>query len=139
MNNSKFKSIKIFARKILILCPLLILLIFNPVEKLNALSPEWVGVPSSKYGEQFWDKRSIQRNADGSVRVVSKFIPKDKSQITKDILYTMDINCFEKSFRDIAITTDQINEFANNNSNWEDPNEDQLILGIIGQVCNFED
>ena len=56
-------------------------------------------MPKSEYGEQLWDRQSINRNEDGSVRVLSKFIPKTKSEITRDILYTMDINCFEKSFR----------------------------------------
>jgi len=69
------------------------------------------------------------------VRVLSKFIPKTKSEITQDILYTMDINCFEKSFRDVDVFTDETNSRLNNFAKWEDPNGDQLILGVIGQVC----
>ena len=111
---------------------------FTP-KHVFALSPEWVGVPKSNYGEQVWDKKSLQRNRDGSVRVISKFIPKNKSEITQDIIYTMDINCFEKSFRDVAVGTDQLNNSLNNNSDWQDPNGDQLILGVIGQVCNYKD
>ena len=65
------------------------------IKQANALPHEWVGVPKSEYGEQLWDRQSIKRNEDGSVRVLSKYIPKTKSEITKDILYTMDINCFE--------------------------------------------
>ena len=103
-----------------------------------ALSPEWIGVPKSNYGEQVWDKKSLQRNIDGSVRVISKFIPKNKSEITQDIIYTMDINCLEKSFRDVAVGTDQLNNSLNNNSDWQDPNGDILILGVIGQVCNYK-
>ena len=106
-------------------------------KQVFSLSPEWVGVPESNYGEQVWDKKSLQRNRDGSVRVISKFIPKNKSEITQDIIYTMDINCFEKSFRDVAVGTDQLNNSLNNNSDWQDPNGDQLILGVIGQVCNY--
>ena len=108
-------------------------------KQVSALSPEWVGVPKSNYGEQLWDKKSLQRNRDGSVRVISKFIPKNKSEITQDIIYTMDINCFEKSFRDVAVGTDQFNNSLNNNSDWQDPNGDQLILGVIDQVCNYKD
>ena len=51
----------------------------------------------------------------------------------------MDINCFEKSFRDIAVGTDQLNNSLNNNSDWQDPNGDQLILSVISQVCNYKD
>jgi hypothetical protein len=107
-------------------------------KQVSALSPEWVGVPKSNYGEQLWDRKSLQRNRDGSVRVISKFIPKNKSEITQDIIYTMDINCFEKSFRDVAVGTDRLNNSLNNNSDWQDPNGDQLILGVIGQVCNYK-
>ena len=116
-----------------------IILVFIPSRQVHALSQEWVGVPSSKYGEQVWDKKSIQRNKDGSVRVISKFIPKNKTEITQDILYTMDINCFEKSFRDVAVVTDQLNNSLNNNSDWQAPNGDQLILGVISEVCNYKD
>ena len=103
-----------------------------------ALSHEWVGGPVSEYGEQLWDRKSIKRNEDGSVRILSKFIPKNKSEITQDIFYTMDINCFEKSFRDVDVFTDERNSSLNNFADWQDPNGDQLILGVIGQVCRVE-
>ena len=124
---------------IFVICFFFIIFISISQNQVSALSPEWVGVPKSNYGEQVWDKKSLQRNRDGSVRVISKFIPKNKSEITQNIIYTMDINCFEKSFRDVAVGTDQLNNFLNNNLDWQDPNGDQLILGVIGQVCNFND
>tara|TARA_B100000902_G_scaffold245401_1_gene232368 strand:+ start:543 stop:962 length:420 start_codon:yes stop_codon:yes gene_type:complete len=108
------------------------------IKQSDALPHEWVGVPESEYGEQLWDKQSLKRNEDGSVRVLSKFIPKTKSEITKDILYTMDINCFEKSFKDVDVAIDEVNSNFNNLADWQDPNGDELILGVIGQVCRFE-
>ena len=108
-----------------------------PVEA-NALSHNWVGVPRSKYGEQVWDQKSIQVNEDGTLRVLSKFIPKNRSEITKDIFYTMDINCTEKTFRDVAVGSDESNEFENINPKWKYPNGDKLLLGVIDQVCSFE-
>ena len=108
------------------------------INKSDALPHEWVGVPKSEYGEQLWDRQSIKRNEDGSVRVLSKFIPKTKSEITKDILYTMDINCFEKSFRDVDVSTDEVISNFNDLADWQDPNGDELILGVIGQVCKVE-
>ena len=113
-------------------------MLFVPIQKVNAFSHEWVAVPMSEYGEQLWDKKSIKRNEDGSVRVLSKFIPKIKSEITKDILYTMDINCFEKSFRDVDVSIDEVNSNFNDLDDWQDPNGDTLILGLIGQVCRVE-
>ena len=108
------------------------------IKQLNALPHEWVGVPKSEYGEQLWDRKSIKENEDGSVRVLSKFIPKTKSEITKDILYTMDINCFEKSFRDVDVSVDKVNSNFNDLADWQDPNGDKLILGVIGQVCRVD-
>ena len=108
------------------------------IKQSYALSHEWVGGQISEYGEQIWDRKSIKRNKDGSVRVLSKFIPKTKSEITQDILYTMDINCFEKSFRDVDVFTGDENSRLNNLADWQDPNGDELILGVIGQVCRVD-
>ena len=108
------------------------------IKQSYALSHEWVGGPISEYGEQIWDRKSIKRNKDGSVRVLSKFIPKTKSEITQDILYTMEINCFEKSFRDVDVSTDEENSHFNNLADWQDPKGETLILGVIGQVCNID-
>ncbi len=69
--------------------------------------------------------------------MLSKFIPKSTTDITQDILYTMDIDCSEKSFRDITLGTKEFNEFENQDSEWKDPNGDKLILGVIDQVCAF--
>ena len=115
---------------------LALLIIFYP-SKINALSHEWIAVPKSQYGEQLWDRNSVQTNQDGFTRVLSKFVPKSTSDITQDILYTMDINCSEKSFRDIAVGANEFNEFENKDSEWKDPNGDKLILGVIDQVCAF--
>ena len=146
MSHLKFRKI-MFTFNIVFLSKLLkcflplylfILMLFLPIQKVNALPHEWVGVPKSEYGEQLWDRKSIKRNEDGSVRVLSKFIPKTKSEITKDILYTMDINCLEKSFRDVDVSIDEANSNFNDLANWQDPNGDKLILGVIGQVCRVE-
>ena len=138
MIDSKNKVNSIFFRKIIYLVFSIIVSFCISIKKSDALTHECVGVPKSEYGEQLWDRQSIKRNEDGSVRVLSKFIPKTKSEITKDILYTMDINCFEKSFRDVDVSTDEVNSNFNDYANWQDPQGDQLILGVIGQVCRVE-
>ena len=113
-----------------------LLIIFYPL-KIDALSHDWVAVPKSQFGEQLWDKNSVQKNKNGSLRVFSKFIPRSSTEITQDILYTMDINCLEKSFRDVAVGAKEFNEYKNKDSEWKDPNGDKLILGVIDQVCTF--
>ena len=138
MVNSKKKENSIFSRTSICLVLSIIVSFCILIKKSDALPHEWVGVPKSEYGEQLWDRQSIKRNEDGSVRILSKFIPKTKSEITKDILYTMDINCFEKSFRDVDVSIDEVNSNFNDFANWQDPNGDELILGVISQVCRFE-
>ena len=127
----------LYTFKILFAYLLIFLINILPLE-VSALSHNWIGVPPSKYGEQLWDQQSIKINEDGTRRVLSKFIPKTKSDITKDILYTMDINCTEKTFRDVAVGSDEFNEFENINAKWKYPNGDKLLLGVIDQVCSFE-
>ncbi len=138
MIDSKNKFNSIFFRNIIYLALSIIISFCISIKKSDALTHEWVGVPTSEYGQQLWDRQSIKRNKDGSVRILSKFIPKTKSEITKDIFYTMDINCFEKSFRDVDVSTDEINSNFNDFADWQDPNGDELILGVIGQVCRVE-
>jgi len=138
MIDSKNKVNSIFFRKIIILVFSIIVFFCISIKKSEAFPHEWVGVPKSEYGEQLWDRKSIKRNEDGSVRVLSKFIPKTKNEITKDIIYTMDINCFEKSFRDVDVSIDEVNSNFNDLADWQDPNGDELILGVIAQVCRVE-
>ena len=116
---------------------LAISLMFFPCKTSDALSPDWVGVPKSQYGEQLWDKNSIQKNKDGSIRVLSKFVPTSSTEITQNILYTMDVNCSENTFRDVAVGAKEFNEFHNKDLGWKDPNGDTLISGVIDQVCKF--
>ena len=124
------------AFKIICLGFLSLLIFFYP-SKIDALSNKWVAVPKSEYGDQLWDENSVQKNKTGSIRVLSKFIPKSNTDITQEILYTMDINCSEKSFRDVAVGVKEFNEFENKDSKWKDPNGDKLILSVIDQVCTF--
>ena len=138
MIDSKNKVNSILFRNIICFFFSIIISFCFSIKQSDALPHEWVGVPKSEYGEQLWDRKSIKRNEDGSVRVLSKFIPQTKSEITSDILYTMDINCFEKSFRDVYVSADEVNSNLNDLADWQDPNGDELILGVIGQVCRVE-
>ena len=126
-----------FLKNIVCICITLVLILFLPLQT-NAIDHDWVSVPASKFGNQLWDAKTIHKNEDGSIRVLSKFIPKIKNDITKDILYTMDINCSQKTFRDIAVGANAFDEFENLGAKWKYPNGDKLILGVIGQVCNAQ-
>ena len=138
MIQTKNKFLLFLKKTILLTLLFFSVFFFQPLQKLYAFSHDWIAVPKNEYGEQSWDKKSLKNNLDGSVRVLSRFIPKTKSEITKDIFYIMDINCFEQSYRDVAVGTDEENKFFHNSNGWEKPNGDQLILGVIRQVCNFK-
>ena len=124
-------------KNIVCICITLCSILFLPL-LTNAIDHDWVSVPASKFGKQLWDAKSMHKNEDGSIRVLSKFIPKIKNDITKDILYTMDINCSQKTFRDVGVGAKDFDEFKNPEAKWKYPNGDKLILGVIGQVCNAD-
>jgi len=127
----------LFLKNIVCICITLVPILFLPFQT-NAIDHDWVSVPASKFGKQLWDAKTIHNNEDGSIRVLSKFIPKIKNDITKDILYTMDINCSQKTFRDVGVGAKDFDEFENPEAKWKYPNGDKLILGVISQVCNAD-
>ena len=115
---------------------LALLIIFYP-SKINALTHEWIAVPKSQYGEQLWDQNSVQTNLDGFTRVLSKFVNKKHYwHYSRHSLYD-GYKLFGKSFRDISVGASEFNEFENKDSEWKDPNGDNLIMGVIDQVCAF--
>jgi len=124
-------------KNIVCICITLFSILFLPL-LTNAIDHDWVSVPASKFGTQLWDAKTMHKNTDGSIRVLSKFIPKIKNDITKDILYTMDINCSQKTFRDVGVGAKDFDEFENLEAKWKYPNGDKLILGVISQVCNAD-
>jgi len=124
-------------QNIVCICITLLPILFLPLQT-NAIDHDWVSVPASKFGKQLWDAKTIHLNDDGSIRVLSKFIPRIKNDITKDILYTMDINCSQKTFRDVAVGAKEFGEFEDRAAIWKYPNGDKLILGVIDQVCNTQ-
>ena len=86
MFQSKIKFTSVLALSLFTVFFYIIFFFCILIKQSYAFSNDWVGVPKSEYGEQLWDRKSIKRNEDGSVRVLSKFIPKTKSEITQDIL-----------------------------------------------------
>ena len=72
MVDSKNKVSSTFIRNSIGLVLSIIVSICIFIKQANALPHEWVGVPKSEYGVQLWDRQSIKRNEDGSVRVLSK-------------------------------------------------------------------
>ena len=109
---------------------------FYPI-RTSAIEPKWIEVPKSKFGQQFWDQDSIHKNADGSLRVQSKYIAKKNEITEKEILYIMDINCSENIFRDVVTSSNEFDEYKNTTLKWFSPKGDELIKGIINDVCEY--
>ena len=78
MVDSKNKINSIFIRNSISLVLSIMFLFCISIKQSDALPHEWIGVPKSEYGEQLWDRKSIKRNEDGSVRVLSKLFQKLK-------------------------------------------------------------
>mgnify|MGYP001278777721 CR=1 FL=1 len=110
---------------------LLLLIIFIPQGMSLALSHEWQEVPSSQSGRQWWDKESLKINNDGTFRILSKYEANLKGS-NNIYNYTMDIDCFEKSYKDISI-----NKVETNQNKMLKANGDILIEGVINQVCSI--
>tara|TARA_Y100001968_G_scaffold151428_1_gene138586 strand:- start:325 stop:732 length:408 start_codon:yes stop_codon:yes gene_type:complete len=109
---------------------LTILLIPNTAALAN--SYKWNEVPSSQYGRQWWEENTLVKNDDGSIKVISKYRPK---QTKREIyyLYTMDINCKKNLYRDLTVNGKDIPTIK-----WNTPNGDILIQGVINQACSLQ-
>ena len=131
------KELKNFSFKVIINLILLsftlysTLLIFITNKPAIADLIKWKEVTASQYGRQWWQEGSIKKNTDGTIRVLSKFQP-SKANFDQSIVYTMDINCEDKLYKDISI-----NENKLNNSIWKSPGGDVLIEGIINETCGI--
>tara|TARA_Y100001968_G_C19028066_1_gene558485 strand:+ start:64 stop:498 length:435 start_codon:yes stop_codon:yes gene_type:complete len=110
---------------------MIIILITSP-NFANAYSNEWVEVPSSEYGRQYWDKLTIKYIQDKIVRVTTKFIP-FKTAEKKEFIYETDIDCSKNLYKDISI-----NGIKELGAEWLGSNQDKLIEGLINQVCTSE-
>ncbi len=92
---------------------------------------EWKEVPSTKEGNQFWDAGSIRKNKQGYITVLTRFLPSsNKSGNSSESLYTMQMNCEAKLYRDTSI-----NGIPRIRPAWKSPNSDGLINAVIDEVC----
>ena len=61
-----------------------------------------------------------------------------KKELTLFLESTMNTSEIEKSFRDVDVSISEVDSNFNDLADWQDPNGDKLILGVIGQVCRVE-
>ena len=93
---------------------------------------EWIEVPQSIEGRQWWDSGSLRQTKDGFRSVLTRFsaenLNEEDSKVTR--LYVMEIECDQRLFRDVSI-----NGLPRLNPKWENSGDDSLINSVIDEVC----
>ena len=93
---------------------------------------EWIEVPATDAGQQWWDRGSVRIDRDGYRTVLSRFTPAatDDKPNPSGQLYVMAIECGSQRFRDL-----QVNGLPKLQADWEIASEDALISSVMEQVC----
>ena len=94
---------------------------------------DWVELPATDAGQQWWDRGSIRMDRDGLRTVLSRFTPAldDDGQQRNGELYVMQLDCAQKLYRD-----KQVNGIPRFKARWEAAGDDGLIASVIEAVCN---
>ena len=112
---------------------LLLTMLLAPMPEATSAAPvEWIEVPSTSEGQQWWDKGSLRLNRRGELTVLSRFTPAASDDTPKPSgqLYVMAIECGSQRFRDL-----QVNGLPKLQAEWEIAAEDALISSVMEQVC----
>lgn len=117
----------------LVATALLALLLLLPSPSLQAAPVEWVEVPATSEGQQWWDRGSLRLNRRGELTVLSRFTPAAEadSEQRPGQLYVMAIDCGAKLYRDL-----QVNGLPRLGGDWEIAADDALISTVMQQVCS---
>lgn len=112
---------------------LALLLLLLPSPSLQAAPVEWVEVPATSEGQQWWDRGSLRLNRRGELTVLSRFTPAAEadSEQRPGQLYVMAIDCGAKLYRDL-----QVNGLPRLGGDWEIAADDALISTVMQQVCS---
>ena len=94
---------------------------------------DWVEVPATEAGQQWWDSGSVRENREGLRTVLSRFTPAavDGEAPRNGELFVMQIDCAQKLYRD-----QQVNGIPRFRAQWQAAGSDQLIVSVIGAVCD---
>ena len=94
---------------------------------------EWVEVPATDAGQQWWDSGSVRENREGLRTVLSRFTPAavEGEAPRNGELFVMQIDCAQKLYRD-----QQVNGIPRFRAQWQAAGGDELIVSVIGAVCD---
>ena len=93
---------------------------------------DWVEVPQTEAGQQWWDRGSVREEAGGVRSVLSRFTPAEieGQPPSRGSLYVMQVDCAQGLYRD-----KQVNGIPRFRAEWEPAGADGLIDSVIQAVC----
>ena len=105
---------------------------FGAVPNAMAGPVEWIEVPATEAGQQWWDRGSIREDRQGMRTVLSRFTPAatQNGEQPNGSLYVMQLDCGQGLYRD-----KQVNGIPRFGSEWQPPGNDDLIDSVIKAVC----
>ncbi|WP_392351695.1 hypothetical protein [Parasynechococcus sp.] len=94
---------------------------------------EWIEVPTTAAGQQWWDRGSIREDRQGMRTVLSRFTPaaSEDGDQPNGSLYVMQLDCGQSLYRD-----KQVNGIPRFRSEWQPAGDDGLIDAVIDAVCS---
>lgn len=100
---------------------------------LAAAPVEWVEVPATEAGQQWWDRGSVRQDGQGLRTVLSRFTPAalEGEPPANGSLYVMQIDCAQELYRDR-----QVNGIPRFRAEWQPAESDGLIVSVIEAVCD---
>ena len=93
---------------------------------------EWVEVPATEAGQQWWDRGSIRDDRAGFRTVLSRFTPapSEDDPEPRGPLYVMQLDCGQGLYRDR-----QVNGIPRFRAEWQPAGDDDLLDSVIKAVC----
>ncbi|BEV36518.1 hypothetical protein [Synechococcus sp. M16CYN] len=94
---------------------------------------DWIEVPSTDAGQQWWDRGSVRENKNGLRTVLSRFTPalSPDGEQRQGGLYVMELDCGQRLYRDR-----QVNGIPRFRTTLRSVENDDLIMSVIEAVCN---
>ncbi|QEY33365.1 hypothetical protein EVJ50_04650 [Synechococcus sp. RSCCF101] len=110
----------------------LALWLVTPPSPAQAGPVDWVELPPSKDGRQWWDRGSLRPTRDGHLSVLSRFSPAagDSETPERGSLYVMEVDCDQALYRDVSV-----NGLPRWRASWQLVTGDPLLEHLLDAVC----
>tara|TARA_B100000029_G_scaffold411966_1_gene414504 strand:- start:30 stop:434 length:405 start_codon:yes stop_codon:yes gene_type:complete len=125
LNGSKEKLHRFFLYNLLIL---VLLSIMFPAPVMSS-GEEWIMIPSTREGSQWWDPQSLKITRSNNIIINSRF-SQSSIRDADSIYYTMEIDCSKNLYKDKVI-----NGITQIKPRWNSVEKDLLVRTLIKQVC----